>query len=147
MFFIPFTFASCEEDEEVKPEALEVTPANLNGTWKLVERNGKPLPEKTYCYITFIRRDKTFMIYDNFDSMYASLKTGKFEIEHDEWMGYIVSGSYDFGNGEWNNSYIVTDLLETGSMIWTVKDDSSDVQRFERCDRVPQEIEDEARNY
>lgn len=146
LFLTPFVFTACEE-EEVMPAVLEVTPANLNGTWKLVERNGKPLPKETYCYITFIRRDKTFKMYDNFDSMYANLKTGKFEIEQDDWLGYIISGKYDYGKGEWNNSYIVSELLETGSMIWTVKDDSSDIQKFERCDGVPQEIEDEVRDF
>lgn len=147
LFLASFCFTACEDDAEVMPAVLEVTPANLNGTWKLVERNGKPLPDETYCYIEFIRRDKTFRMYDNFDSMYAVLKTGKFEIEKDNWLGYIISGKYDYGKGAWNSSYIVSELLETGSMIWTVKDDSSDTQKFERCDGVPQEIQDEARDF
>ena len=61
-------------------------------------------------------------------------------------LGYIISGDYDFGNGEWANSYIVTDLLAT-SMIWTIKDTPSDIQKFERCDRVPEEIENEVRDF
>ena len=32
-----FSFMACDDDEEVKVETLEVTPANLNGTWRLVE--------------------------------------------------------------------------------------------------------------
>lgn len=147
LFIAVFCLSACEKDEEAGPAVLEVTPANLNGTWRLVERNGKPLPEETYCYIEFIRRDKTFRMYDNFDSMYAVLKTGKFEIEKDDWIGYIISGKYDYGKGEWNSSYIVSELLETGSMVWTVKDESSDTQKFERCDGVPQEIQDEARDF
>ena len=42
----------------------------------------------------------------------------------------IISGEYDFGNGDWNHDYIVTDLLESGSMIWTAKDDDNDVSKY-----------------
>mgnify|MGYP001511974435 CR=1 FL=1 len=57
----------------------------------------------------------------------------------------LISGEYDFGNGEWNNDYIVTDLLEAGSMIWTAKDDAGDVSKYVRCDEVPSKIVEEAR--
>ena len=36
-----------------------------------------------------------------------------FSIENDPYLGYVISGEYDFGNGDWNNDYIVTDLLES----------------------------------
>ena len=85
-------------------------------------------------------------MYDKFDSMYPILKTGSFEIEKEKNLGYTISGDYDFGNGEWANSYIVTDLLAT-SMICTIKDTPSDIQKFERCDRVPEEIENEVRDF
>ncbi len=52
----------------------------------------------------------------------------------------VISGTYDYENGDWNNEYIVTDLLETGSMIWTVKDDKSDVCRYVRCEKVPDDV-------
>ena len=44
-------FAACSsDDEEPEEPALEVTPANLHGTWKLVEwNNGEQVPEGTYC--------------------------------------------------------------------------------------------------
>ena len=56
-------FVACDDEDEAKVETLEVTSANLNGTWQLMEWNGEPLAEGTYCYITFIRRDKTFQMY------------------------------------------------------------------------------------
>ena len=66
-----------------------------------------------------------------------------------EWNGQalaeVISGEYDFGNGDWNNDYIVTDLLESGSMIWTVKDDDSDVNKYVRCEKVPESIIEEAK--
>jgi len=77
--------------------------------------------------------------------MYARYITGDFSIEKDPYLGYVISGEYDFGNGEWNNDYIVTDLLEVGSMIWTAKDDAGDVSKYVRCDEVPSKIVEEAR--
>jgi hypothetical protein len=99
------------------------------------------LQEGSFLYITFNRKDKTYIMLDKLSSMYPNRKTGNFEIEKDEKIGYIINGDYDFGNGKWNNSYIVTDLLANGTMVWTVKGDRSDTQKFERCDKVPSEIE------
>ena len=130
LFAFLFCLTSCDDDEPVIP-TLEVTPANLNGTWELSEWN---------CYITFNRKEQTFEMYQKFDSMYARYITGNFSIEVDPYLGSIISGDYDFGNGDWNNKYIVTDLLESGSMIWTAKDDENDVNKYIRCDKVPEEI-------
>ena len=52
LFLTLFCFAGCDDDEEVLA-TLDVTAANLDGTWKLVEWNGAPLQEGSYCYITF----------------------------------------------------------------------------------------------
>ena len=125
LFAFVLCFTSCDDDEKTDIPTLPVTPANLNGTWQLAEWNGQSLAEGTYCYITFNRKEQTFEISQKFDSMYAR--------------------EYDFGNGEWNNDYIVTDLLEAGSMIWTAKDDAGDVSKYVRCDEVPSKIVEEAR--
>ena len=74
LFLTIFCFAGCDDDEEVLA-TLDVTAANLDGTWKLVEWNGAPLQEGSYCYITFSRKDKTYKMYDKFSSMYSNLKT------------------------------------------------------------------------
>lgn len=140
-----FCCMSCDDDEIIT-RTLEVIPANLDGTWQLAEWNGSPLPEGTYCYITFERKEQTFRMYQKFDSMYARCITGSFSIEKNPYLGSVISGVYDYGNGEWNNEYIVTDLLESGSMIWTAKDNADDVQRFVRCEKVPDEIVDETKN-
>ena len=143
--------SSCEDDgvtvnRDGLPtfSGLEVTPANLNGTWQLAEWNGQPLAEGLYCYVTFNRRERTFEMYQKFDSMYARYITGSFEIEKDPYIGYIISGEYDYWMGDWNNEYIVTDL-ESSSMIWTAKDDENDVHKYERCEKVPDEIVAEAK--
>ena len=115
--------------------------ANLHGTWKLVEwNNGEKVPEGTYCYIVFDRREQTYVMYQKFDSMYGRRITGSFKIKNDPYLGYVISGDYDYNRGDWNQSYIVTRLLKSGSMVWTGKDDTADISRYERCVEVPAEI-------
>ena len=139
-----FCFASCNNEDAEEELSLEINYANLEGTWKLTEWNGQPVVDGTYCYISLVRKDRTYKIYQKFDSMYARLITGEYFIEQDDYLGYIISGTYDYGMGDWNNSYIVTDLLQSGSMIWTVKGDNTDVSKYERCEKVPDEIIKEA---
>ena len=91
-------FVSCSsDDDEPKEQSLAVTPANLNGAWKMTSwNNGQPMPEGTYCYVVFNRRDNTMDMYDNLNSMYAVHTTGSFKVEQDPYLGYVVSGSYDY---------------------------------------------------
>ena len=130
--------ASCTRDEETVPQ-LDVTPNNISGVWKLAERNGKALPEEVYCYIEFVRRDRTYTMYQNFDSMYPRRLTGSYDITKDDYKGYILSGKYDYGTGDWNNSYIVTELYE-GTMLLTADAQSGEVCKYVRCNEVPADI-------
>lgn len=134
---------SCKEEVPVEP-SLEVTPANIDGVWQLSEWDGQALGENTYCYVIFHRKDKTFEMYQKFDSMYARYITGTFSIEKDPYVGYVISGVYDYENGDWNNEYVVTDLFKSGSMTWTVKD-GEEVTKYVRCESVPEEIVNEAK--
>lgn len=147
LFMMLFTFSACSEDEEetIVP-TLEVNYVNLEGTWQLTEWNGQPLPDGCYCYMELNRKDHTFTLYQKFDSMYARLITGEFVLEKDNDYRSIIHGTYHYGMGEWNNSYLITDLLETGSMIWTAVGDDSDVCKYERCPEVPEEVMAEAGN-
>ncbi len=133
--------AACSSDDEFTPQSLEVTPNNISGIWALAEVNGEPLPDGLYCYIEFVRRERTFTMYQKFDSMYPRRLTGKFSITQDEYKGYILSGKYDFGAGDWNNSYIVTDLFEE-SMVLTVDSENGEVSKYVRCNEVPEDILD-----
>ena len=54
-------------------------------------------------------------------------------------LGAVIRGSYDYGAGDWAHRYIVTDFTET-SMVWTAKDDRSDISVYERCDGIPEDI-------
>lgn len=83
---------SCDDDEPIIP-TLEVTPANLNGTWELSEWNGTPLAEGTYCYVVFNRKEQTFEMYQKFDSMYAR----KYSINSlVYWVTYVHNVVYSF---------------------------------------------------
>ena len=128
---------ACSPDEDLTLQSLEVTPNNISGVWKLADVNGAVLPEGVYCYIEFVRRDRTFTMYQKFDSMYPRRLTGSFEITKDDYKGYILSGKYDYGVGAWNNSYIVTSLFEE-SMLLSVE--GGDVCKYVRCNEVPTEI-------
>jgi hypothetical protein len=134
---------SCSEDEVVMEPSLEVTPITMQGTWKLAELNGEQVPEDFYIYIIFDRK-RNFEMYQKHDSMYPRYITGTYSIEKDSHYGYILSGEYDYENGDWNNKYIVTDLLQSGSMVWTVKD-GDEVSKYVRVDEVPEEIVEAAK--
>lgn len=132
---------SCSPEEDLTPQSLEVTPNNISGVWKLADVNGQVLPEGVYCYIEFVRRDRTFTMYQKFDSMYPRCLTGSFSITKDEYKGYILDGKYDYGTGDWNNSYIVTSLFEE-SMQLTVDGENGEVCNYVRCSGVPADITD-----
>ena len=57
----------------------------------------------------------------------------------DEELGAIIYGNYDYSAGDWQHRYIVTDFSKT-QMIWTAKDDRSDISVYERCDGIPEDI-------
>lgn len=124
-------------DDDITP--LEVTNNNIAGTWQLAEWNGAPLAEGSFVYIEFIRKDAKYVMYQNLDSFGTRKLTGRFVIDNDAELGAVIRGSYDYGAGDWAHRYIVTDFTET-SMVWTAKDDRSDVQVFVRCDGIPDEV-------
>lgn len=138
MLVLVFVLASCTRDDESAPQ-LEVTPNNISGIWALSEVDGEKLPDGLYCYIQFVRRDRTFTMYQKFDSMYPRCLTGTYEITKDDYKGYILSGKYDYGTGDWNNSYIVTGLYES-SMQLTADDQSAEVCKYVRCNEIPADI-------
>lgn len=147
ILFAVACFGACSEngdDYTPETEKLEVTPHNISGYWKLTEINKTSLPEGTFCYIEYIRKDKTFKMYHNFDSMYPRCITGVYSIENDANKGDILSGKYDFGNGEWNNKYFVVELLEE-SMSLVADNEDAEACKYERCNEIPAEILEQAK--
>ncbi len=150
LFILPFLvvgFSACSDDDtETSPVVLPVTPANLDGTWMLASWQGAPLADGTYCYVVFHRGERTFEMYQKFDSMYPRYITGSFTTKQDPRLGYVISGVYDFGRGDWAHRYIVTDLLESGVMTWTAEDRTDDVSLYVRCpEGVPADVVEASR--
>ena len=134
--------AACEPIDTTVP-TLEVKPYNLEGAWKLAEVDGSALAGDTYVYIV-IDRKNGFEIYQNTYSMYPMLYTGTYELTYEWRYGDIISGIYDYEQGEWAHEYIVSDLYKE-SMTWTSKADAekgevAEVQKFVRVDAVPSDI-------
>ena len=132
---------ACSQDNDEAPQSLEVTYNNVSGVWALEEVKGEPLPDGLYCYIEFVRSDRTFTMYQNFDTMYPCRLTGSYSITKDHYKGYILDGVYDYGTGNWNNAYLVTALFEE-YMILTADTKDGDRCKYVRCNEVPAEIVD-----
>jgi hypothetical protein len=138
MLFAVAMCVACDEPIEL-PEPLKVTPFNLDGVWKLSEQSGSPLAENTYVYVVLDSKH-TFQVYDNMNSGYPVLSTGTYALEYDWRVGDVISGVYDHQLGAWGHEYIITDLYGEKSMVWTAKDDSTYVQKYEWVDEVPSHI-------
>ena len=128
-----------KEPSGAQVEYLDVTPNNIRGMWKLVEWDGQPLTGGTYFYIEFVRKDRTFTIWQNFDSIFnnAHEVTGTYNIETDVEKGAIIIGKYDYDGGLWSYKYEVNDLT-SNSMTWVVANDENGfTQKFIRVDNIP----------
>lgn len=135
-----FSVAACGDDDETKEAALEVSYANLHGTWRLSNWNSEDInDDQSYVYIDFNRKEHTYVMYEKMSTGKAWKRTGSFLITEDEKLGFVLSGTYDNGLGAWSQKYIVTDLTDN-SMKWTMKDNASDVSIYTRCDNIPADI-------
>lgn len=147
LFTVSF-FGSCSDGfDDVVSENLEVTPNNISGVWQLVDVNGATLPDGAYLYVEYIRKDKKFVIYQKFDSMYPRRITGTYSIENDKKKGAILSGVYDYGNGKWNNRYIVSELYEDELVLVSDSETGTEKEtcKYIRCNEVPEEILEQAK--
>ena len=131
--------ASCTEEAPVV-EYLDVTPNNISGEWELVQWNGSALEEGTYFYIEFIRKDRKYVIYQNFKSIgeFPQVLTGTFNIETDVELGAIIRGMYDFDGGYWAHDYEVNNLTNS-QMEWIAVDDREFTQKFVKS-KIPAEL-------
>ena len=140
MFAALVLAVACGKEETPVIEYLDVTPNNLAGEWKLVEWSGAELSAETYFYVEFVRKDREFTIYQNFDSMgnISHMTQGNFNIELDVELGPIIVGQYKYDGGLWSHNYEVNNLTKD-SMEWIAVDDSTFVQKFKRCS-IPEEL-------
>ena len=130
--------ASCERPVPLPTdESIAVTYTSLDGSWQLTMWQGAELAEETYLYITFDRKEHRYTMWDNIDSMYATDTTGSFSISEEEDGTYTLTGTYDYGMGEWSYAYMVT-LDEGGKrMVWKARG-ASEVMVFKRVEAIPE---------
>lgn len=132
-------FVACDDEPEVPAEPqLEVTANNIAGEWQLAEWKGAQLAEGSYVYLSFDRRERTFVIYQNLDSFSTRELTGSFYIEMDPEQGAVIRGSYDYDRGDWAHRYLVKSLT-ANEMVWVAKDDAEDQSIYVRAE-IPAEI-------
>lgn len=141
--FVGFSSACDDSSEPYVEPQLEVTPNNLAGSWQLVAYDGEvALGEQSYLYINFVRKDRTFTMYDNLESFTTRVTTGSYNITTDEELGAILRGNYDYGVGDWNHRYVVKSLTAT-AMTWVAQDNPALISTYVRCE-IPSEILEQA---
>lgn len=133
------TIAGCEKPAPLPTEEkIAVTYAALDGCWQLSMWQGAPMAEDTYLYIEFDRREHRYTIWDNIDSMYATDTTGTFAITEEEDGTYTLSGTYDYGVGDWSSDYRVTLSNKGERMQWISRSGSFQTMDFVRIEAIPE---------
>lgn len=143
---------SCSHDkqngdiEEPKP-LLEVNYTNISGVWQLTEWNGEKMNDTRYYYLVFNQKAEngkhTYIIYTNLNSATSQQITGNFVLENSLGKGDLISGIYDYRlstDEGWSHKYIIASLYED-SMVWTAKDDVSEIRVYSRCEDIPADIQ------
>jgi hypothetical protein len=62
-------------------------------------------------------------MWDNLGSMYTQHRTGTFKINNDG-EGFVLTGTYDNGVGDWANSYSVEMQRDGEAMLWSTDTES-----------------------
>ena len=133
------TIAGCEKPAPLPTEEkIAVTYAALDGCWQLSMWQGAAMAEDTYLYIEFDRREHRYTMWDNIDSMYATDTTGTFAITEEEDGTYTLSGTYDYGVGDWSSDYRVTLSNEGERMQWISRSGSFQTMDFVRIEAIPE---------
>ena len=133
------TIAGCEKPAPLPTEEkIAVTYAALDGCWRLSMWQGAPMAEDTYLYIEFDRREHRYPLWDNIDSMYATDTTGTFAITEEEDGTYTLSGTYDYGVGDWSSDYRVELTNKGERMQWISRSGSFQTMDFVRIEAIPE---------
>ena len=133
------TFAvSCEKPAPLPiEEPIAVTYSALDGCWQLTMWQGASMAEDTYLYIEFDRKEHRYTMWDNIDSMYATDTTGTFTITEEEDGSYTLSGTYDYGVGDWHAEYRI-ELSNGGDRMQWWSKSTNEVMDFVRIAEIPE---------
>lgn len=114
------TLLSCEKpvptDDNTPPE-IEFSNKDLNAHWQLTHLNGQEVFEDTMLYIFFDVDEHRYEMWDNIGSMYMHQTTGSYSLTTEDDDTYTLSGTYDNGAGDWNETYRVV-MLSNMRMQW-----------------------------
>ena len=124
----------CSEPDNNGTLYLDVTHNNIKGTWRMESfESGKPLAEGSYYYISFNRAERTFVSYDNTESMGLRKRSGRFDIVTDG--AAVIYGDFDYsiGPSDWVHRYYVRNLTAE-RMEWYAIDDESINLTFVRAE-------------
>lgn len=118
-------------------ETIAVTYNSMDGCWELSHLQGAPLAEETYLYIEFDRTEHRYTMWDNLNSMYATDTSGTFTITEEEDGSYTLSGTYDYGVGDWHAEYRV-ELSNGGDRMQWWSKSTNEVMDFVRIAEIPE---------
>ena len=101
-------FTACENNEPTPtPDNRERTKVDFEtmseGYWSLTHWGSNALGEGLYCYI-YMEEDGSYTMIDNLGSMYEVTTTGTYSLTPVD-DRVILTGTYDHGVGDWNDSY------------------------------------------
>lgn len=130
--------AGCEKPASQPTEKpMAVTYATLDGCWQLTKWQGEAMAEDTLLYIEFDRTQRRYTMWDNIDSMYATDTTGTYAITEEEDGTYTLTGTYDYGVGDWSEEYSVTLYDEGNTMLWRTRN-AAQTMEFVRVVGLPE---------
>lgn len=128
----------CEKPASQSTEKpMAVTYATLDGCWQLTKWQGEAMAEDTLLYIEFDRTQRRYTMWDNIDSMYATDTTGTYAITEEEDGTYTLTGTYDYGVGDWSEEYSVTLYDEGNTMLWRTRNGAQTME-FVRVAGLPE---------
>lgn len=132
MAVVALMAVGCSEPDNNGTIFLDVTHNNISGVWRMESYdNGTKLAEGSYYYIVFDRAERTFVTYDNLNSMEMVERSGRYDIVTDG--AAVIRGMYDYGQGDWSHQYYVRNLTQD-SMCWVATDDENIVRVYVRAE-------------
>ena len=139
LLLVALLATGCEKPVPLpQEESIAVTYNTLDGCWQLTMWQGRPIDDDTYLYIEFDRHERRFEMWDNLNSMYPVKSSGSFAISQEEDGSYTLSGSYDYGVGNWNSDYQVSLSNKGNEMKWISQSGPFEAMDFVRIDTLPE---------
>jgi hypothetical protein len=137
LLIFSFAASSCQKPAPLpQQQTIAINYDLIAGCWQLSHWQDAELAEGTHLYID-LDIEQRYTMWDNIDSMYATDTTGTFTITEEEDGTYTLSGTYDYGVGDWSNDYRVVLTHEGEHMQWRARS-SNQIMDFVRVEAMPE---------